>query len=89
MGVDNIAPPEPARRPVEEDLRTPRTERKGRVRPAADPGEDQWDGGAAKEEPRRESEEVQAETEEEPAGETAGADPQPKGRKGRQFDRQA
>lgn len=89
MGVDNIAPTEPARRPPEEDLRTPPAERKGRVRPAADPGEDQWDGGTGKEGPRRESEEPQAQTDEEPAGETAGADPQPEGRKGRKFDRQA
>ena len=89
MGVDNIGPTESPRRPPEDDLRTRRAERKGRVRPAGDPGEDRWVRGEAKKEPPRENEEPQAEMDEEAAGETAEADPQPEGRKGRPFDQQA
>jgi len=89
MGVDNIAPAEVPRRPPEEDLRTPRAERKGRVRPAGEPGEDRWEGGTAKGERRRESEEPQAETDEEPARETVEVEPQPERPKGRKFDRRA
>ena len=91
MGVDNIGPTESPRRPPEEDLRTHRAERKGRVRPAGDPGEDRWVRGEAKKEPPREEdeEEPQAEMDEEAAGETGEADPQPEGRKGRPFDQQA
>ena len=89
MGVDNIAPTESPRRPPEDDLRTRRAERKGRVRPAGDPGEDRWVPGEAEKEPPRENEEPQAEMDEEAAGEPAEANPQPEGRKRRPFDQQA
>lgn len=89
MGVDNVAPVEAPRRPPEEDLRTPRAERKGRVRPAGEPGEDRWEGGTAKEERGRESAEPQPEADEAAAEETVAVEPPAEGPKGRKFDRQA
>lgn len=91
MGVDNIAPTEPPRRPPEDDLRTRRAERKGRVRPAGHRNEDRWEGGETRKQSPRTNEEPPTERDEEAAADAGEADPQPppEGRKGRQFDRRA